>query len=52
MTQKPKHKKWVTIMIIIGIATAIDLLVPDPLPLLDEIALIAAWLFAMKKAYF
>lgn len=44
-----KKKKWGKILIILIIATVIDLLVPDPVPFIDEVLLIVGTIFAFIK---
>lgn len=44
-----KEKKWQTIGIILGVAFVIDLLIPDPLPFIDEVILLAGTIYAGIK---
>jgi hypothetical protein len=43
------YKIWMGALVFFGIATVIDLVVPDPLPFVDEIVLIAITLFSGYK---
>ncbi len=45
-----KKRKWWVIFIVIFIATIIDIIVPDPLVLVDEVLLIGGSIFAFVKA--
>ena len=44
-----KKKVWLTLAIILGIATVIDLFVPDPVPFVDEVILIALTIWTAFK---
>jgi len=46
---KRKKKIWSIVFIIILTATIIDLIIPDPLPFVDEVILIATTLFSFVK---
>ncbi|MBU0958217.1 MAG: hypothetical protein KKF56_05405 [Nanoarchaeota archaeon] len=44
-----KNKKWLIALIILAIATIIDLFVVDPVPFVDEVLLIAGTIFVGYK---
>jgi hypothetical protein len=46
---KTKHKVWLLALLFFGVATLIDLIIPDPLPIVDEVVLIAITLFSGYK---
>lgn len=46
---KKKKSKWKILLVIFAVATLIDLFVPDPLPFVDEIALIFLTLLSLYK---
>ena len=48
-SKKKSKSRWGIILLIIAIATVIDLFVPDPVPFIDEIALIFVTLFSLYK---
>jgi hypothetical protein len=45
-----KHNFWAVIFTVLIIATIIDLVVPDPLPFVDEILLIFGSIFTFYKS--
>lgn len=44
-----KKKSWKKIFLVLLIATIIDLFIPDPLPFIDEIALISTTIYSLTK---
>ena len=49
--KKKKFKKWGLVASILLIVTIIDIFIPDPVVLVDEIVLMTMTIFAMIKSF-